>query len=89
MSKTACIVNPGRAVRHDRKRHTEGAILHLDDIDVDALVALGDVSIHQPQEQRPPLDPQPKQDLDPSKQPPVEPPQAGGKAPAAKTARKS
>lgn len=50
MSTTLCIVNPGRAVRHDRKRHTEGALLNLDAIDVEFLVACGDVSIYTPPE---------------------------------------
>lgn len=53
MSKTACIVNPGRAVRHEGKRHAEGAVLHLDQADVKQLTANGFVSIWAP-EQAPP-----------------------------------
>lgn len=48
MSKTACIVNPGRAVRHEGKRHVEGAVLHLDQADVKQLTENGFVSIWTP-----------------------------------------
>lgn len=48
MSKTACIVNPGRAVRHEGKRHAEGAVLHLDQADVKQLTENGFVSIWTP-----------------------------------------
>jgi len=43
---TQVVVNPGRAVRHDRKRHTEGAVLSLGAVDVDFLLANGDVSLY-------------------------------------------
>lgn len=48
MSKTACIVNPGRAVRHEGKRHAEGAVLRLDQVDVKQLTENGFVSIWTP-----------------------------------------
>lgn len=53
MSKTACIVNPGRAVRHEGKRHAEGAVLRLDQADVKQLTANGFVSIWTPEQASP------------------------------------
>lgn len=45
MSTTLCIVCPGRAVRHQDKRHSEGALLHLNDDDVKQLTEMGFVSV--------------------------------------------
>jgi hypothetical protein len=45
---TLVVVNPGRAVRHDRKRHTHGAVLSLGAVDLDFLIANGDVSLYVP-----------------------------------------
>jgi hypothetical protein len=43
--KTACIVNPDRAVRHEGKRHVAGAVLLLCEADVRQLTKSGDVSV--------------------------------------------
>ena len=45
MSTIQCIVCPGRAVRHEGKRHSEGALLHLNEDDVKQLTEIGFVSV--------------------------------------------
>lgn len=45
--KTRCIVNPGRAVRYEGKRHAEGKVLLLGPQDVAQLTKSGDVRVEE------------------------------------------
>lgn len=47
--KTRCIVNPGRSVRFEGKRHTEGAVLMLGQQDVRQLTEMGVVRVAEPE----------------------------------------